>query len=80
MMPVNEDELTVMCKILNYNNYKTKIAVKFFAEKWGIKEVWLWLCDTEKYPPEYDSVKRMKYRIQNDLIELMQFQEKFKKG
>lgn len=56
------------CKNYRYNDLKTEIALRLFYHKQGIKEVWNWLCDTQENPPEYDSVKRMKYRIQKDLF------------
>ena len=71
-----EEEFVKMCKEMNYNHRKTQIAVKLFVDKWGIKEVWKWLLQIEKFPPEYDSVKRMKYRMQNDIIEYLKNQQK----
>lgn len=63
-----KDKFIKQCKDLRYNDLKTQIAVKLFVDKQGIKEVWNWLCETQDNPPEYDSVKRMKYRIQKDLF------------
>jgi hypothetical protein len=63
----NEDEFIQICRSLNYNKKKTIIATKFFVEKWGVIEVWLWLCETKQNPPEYDSLKKMKNRIKKDL-------------
>lgn len=66
---LNEKEIFIKkCKDLRYNDLKTQIAVRLFVDKQGIKEVWNWLCETQDNPPEYDSVKRMKYRIQKDLF------------
>lgn len=65
-----EQEFLQICRQLNYNRRKTQIATKFFVEKWGIVEVWLWMCETKQNPPEYDSLKKMKNRIKKDLIEL----------
>ena len=65
-----EDEFILVCRTLNYNNKKTQIAIKFFVYKWGIEEVWEWLCETKQNPPEYDSLKKMKNRIKKDLIAL----------
>jgi hypothetical protein len=63
-----KEKFIARCKELNYNNFKTDIAVKFFIDKIGIKELWLQLCDTQENPMEYDSLRRMKYRIQKDLF------------
>ena len=76
MKPYEEKEFVQICKELNYNCHKRQIAIKFFVEKWGIMEVWEWLLQNEKNAPDYDSVKRMKYRIQNDLIEYQKNQTK----
>lgn len=56
------------CKELKYNDFKTFVAVKFFVDKIGIKELWNYLCETQENPMEYDSLRRMKYRIQKDLF------------
>ena len=63
-----KDDLIDKCKSLGYNEMKTKIAVKFFIDKETPKDVWLWLCETEKYPMEWDSVKTLKYRMKKDLF------------
>ena len=63
-----KDDLIDKCKSLGYNEMKTKMAVKFFVYKEKPKDVWLWLCETEKYPMEWDSVKTLKYRMKKDLF------------
>ena len=65
-----EDEFIEICRRLNYNNKKTQIAIKLFVCKWGIEETWEWMCETKQFPPEYDSLKKMKNRIKKDLIAL----------
>ena len=76
MKPFEESEFVLICKNLNYNNRKRQIGIKLFVDKWGIKETWKWLCQTEKFPPEYDTVKRMKYRMQKDIQNYLKEQEK----
>ena len=63
-----KDNLIARCKEHNYDELKTQIAVKFFIDKEKPKQVWLWLCETEKYPMEWDSVKTLKYRMKKDLF------------
>lgn len=57
-----------LCKKHNYNNLKTEMAIKFFVDKEKPKDVWLWLCDTQDDPIEWDSVKTMKYRMKKQLF------------
>jgi hypothetical protein len=76
LAPFEEQEFIYICKCLNYNNRKRQIAVKFFVEKWGIMEVWEWMLQNEKNAPDYDSIKRMKYRIQKDIIEYQKIHTK----
>ena len=63
-----KDNLIARCKEHNYDEMKTQIAVKFFIDKEKPKQVWLWLCETQKYPMEWDSVKTLKYRMKKDLF------------
>lgn len=63
-----KDNLIARCKEHNYDDLKTQIAVKFFIDKEKPKQVWLWLCETQKYPMEWDSVKTLKYRMKKDLF------------
>ncbi len=63
-----KDNLVARCKALGYNELKTKIAVKFFIDKQKPKDVWLWLCETQEHPMEWDSVKNLKYKMKKDLF------------
>lgn len=63
-----KDNLIAKCKALNYDKLKTQIAVKFFVDKEKPKQVWMWLCETQNYPMEWDSVKTLKYRMKKDLF------------
>lgn len=66
---ISEEEKVInLCRLHNYGELKTKMAVKFFVYKEKPKDVWLWLCETEKYPMEWDSVKNLKYRMKKDLF------------
>ncbi len=63
-----KDKLIELCKKHNYNELKTQMAIKFFVDKEKPKDVWLWLCDTQDNPMEWDSVKRLKYRMKKQLF------------
>lgn len=63
-----KENLIARCKEHNYDDLKTQIAVKFFIDKEKPKQVWLWLCETQKYPMEWDSVKNLKYKMKKDLF------------
>jgi len=47
----------------NYNELKTEMAIKFFYDKEKPKDVWLWLCETQDNPVDWESVKKIKYRM-----------------
>ena len=64
----DKDKMIAMCKAHNYNELKTEMAIKFFVEKQKPKDVWLWLCETQENPIEWDSVKKIKYRMKKDLF------------
>ena len=62
------DNLIARCKALNYNDLKTQIAVKFFIDKEKPREVWLWLCETQDNPMEWDSLYNLKSKMKKDLF------------
>lgn len=62
-----ESELLERCKSLNYNMLKTQMAVKFFIDKEKPRDVWLWLCETQDNPIDWDSVKQTKWRMKKEL-------------
>ena len=64
----DEQKLIALCKIHNYSELKTEIAIKFFIKKETPKTVWVWLCEEKNYAIEWDSVKTMKYRMKKDLF------------
>ena len=63
-----KEELIDKCRQLKYNSLKTEIAVKFFIDNEKPKDVWLWLCETQEHPIEWDSVKKLKYKMKKDLF------------
>jgi uncharacterized membrane protein YccC len=65
---LNKDQLIKLCKQHNYNDLKTQIAVKFFIDKEKPKDVWLWLCDTQDTPIEWDSVRHLKCKMKKELF------------
>lgn len=56
------------CRAIGYNELKTQMAIKFFVENEKPKDVWLWLCETQDNPVEWDTVKKIKYRMKKDLF------------
>lgn len=64
----DEEVLVNLCKAYKYSELKTEIAVRFFVKNQKPKEVWLWLCKTQKDPIEWDSVKQMKWRMKKELF------------
>lgn len=64
----DKDKLIELCKKYNYNELKTQIAIKFFIDKEKPKDVWLWLCDTQENPMEWDSVKHLKWKMKKQLF------------
>ena len=65
---VDKDGLIAKCKKLNYNELKTQMAVKFFIDKETPRDVWLWLLETKQSDIEWDSVKKIKYRMKKELF------------
>jgi hypothetical protein len=63
-----KDQLIAKCKANGYNELKTEIAVKFFVEKQKPKDVWLWLCETQDNPLEWDSLYNLKSKMRKDLF------------
>ena len=68
MQLTEETRLVAKCKELGYNELKTEMAVRFFIKKEKPKDVWLWLCETQECPMEWDSVKNLKYKMKKDLF------------
>lgn len=64
----DKEKLVALCKEHNYNQIKTEIAIKFFIENEKPKEVWLWLCKTQDDPMEWDSVKKLKWKMKKELF------------
>lgn len=63
-----KEQLVEKCRKLKYNSLKTQMAIKFFIENEKPKDVWLWLCEMQENPMEWDSVKRLKYQMKKDLF------------
>ena len=63
-----KEQLVEKCRKLKYNSLKTQMAIKFFIENEKPKDVWLWLCETQENPMEWDSVKNLKYKMKKDLF------------
>jgi len=63
-----KDKLISLCKLHNYNELKTEMAIKFFYDKEKPKDVWLWLCETQDNPVDWESVKKIKYRMKKELF------------
>lgn len=61
-------QLIERCKAHNYNELKTEMAVRFFILMEKPKDVWLWLCETQENPMEWDSVKHAKYIMKKELF------------
>ena len=64
----DKDKLIALCKAHGYNELKTQMAVKFFIDNEKPRDVWLWLCETQDNPVEWDTVKKIKYRMKKDLF------------
>lgn len=64
----DKEKLINLCKLHNYNELKTEMAIKFFIEKETPKDVWLWLCETKQNPVEWDTMRKIKYRMKKDLF------------
>jgi accessory gene regulator protein AgrB len=65
----DKDALIEKCKALGYNELKTQMAIKFFIDNDKPREVWLWLMDTKQSNIEWDSVKKIKYRMRKELFD-----------
>lgn len=65
----DKDAFIEKCKKLGYNELKTQMAIKFFVDKEKPREVWLWLMETKQSDIEWDSVKKIKYRMKKELFE-----------
>jgi hypothetical protein len=64
----DKDAFIEKCKKLGYNELKTQMAIKFFVDKEKPREVWLWLMETKQSDIEWDSVKKIKYRMKKELF------------
>lgn len=64
----DKDAFIAKCKSLGYNDLKTEIAIKFFVDKSKPKEVWRWLCEEKQENIEWDSVNKIKYRMNKELF------------
>ena len=62
------DKMIALCRAHGYNDLKTQMAVKFFVNNEKPRDVWLWLCETQDNPVEWDTVKKIKYRMKKDLF------------
>lgn len=65
----DKDKLIALCRKHNYNFLKTQMAIKFFHDKEKPREVWLWLCETQPHPMEWESVRKAKYRMRKELFQ-----------
>lgn len=64
----DKNSIREKCRLLGYNKLKTEIAIKFFIENEKPKDVWLWLLSTKQSNIEWDSVKKIKYRMKKEIF------------
>ena len=65
---IEREKLIKLCKERNYNDLKTQTAIKFFVDKEKTKDVWIWLCDTQKCHVEWDTVYHAKWKMKKELF------------
>lgn len=65
-----EDETSIRkkCRALGYTPLKTQLAIKFFIYNEKPRDVWLWMLDKNYSNIEWDSVKKIKYRMKKELF------------
>ena len=65
---LEKDEFVRKCEKAGLDELKTEIAIKFFIENRKPQEVWLWLLSNDKKDCEWDTIKKMKYRLKTKLF------------
>ncbi len=65
---LQRDEFIRKCEKVGLDELKTEIAIKFFIENKKPQEVWLWLLSNNKKDCEWDTIKKIKYRLKSKLF------------
>ena len=65
---IKKKEFIQKCKNVGFDDLKTECACMFFLENKKPQDVWLWLLSNGKKDCEWDTVKKLKYRIKTALF------------
>ena len=65
---LEKDEFIHKCEKVGFDSLKVEIACMFFLENKKPQEVWLWLLENNKKNCEWDTIKRLKYRMKLKLF------------
>lgn len=65
---IERDEFIKKCQKAGLDEIKTEIACKFFLENKKPQEVWLWVLDKRIKDCEWDTIKKLKYRLKVKLF------------
>lgn len=65
---IEREEFIKKCQKSGLDDLKTEIACMFFLENKKPQEVWLWLLDVKKKDAEWDTIKKLKYRLKVKLF------------
>lgn len=69
LLSKNDDPLTVLlelCKKHELSERDTKIAIKYYIDRFKPKQIWMWCLDNNENI-EYDSVRQLLWRINKKL-------------
>lgn len=63
-----KNEFLCKCQKAGLDDLKTEIACLFFLENKKPQDVWLWLLSNKKKDCEWDTIKKMKFRLKTKLF------------
>lgn len=67
----DEDEFFKKCKELNFDEFKTDLAYKFFILNEKTSKVYKWMIDNKKGKLEYDTIKYMRWKMKKDFLRFL---------
>lgn len=65
---LKKDEFIKKCQKAGLDELNTEIAIMFFLDNKKPQEVWLWVLSNHKKDVEWDTIKKLKYRLKVKLF------------
>ena len=67
----DEEEFFAKCKELQFDEFKTELAYRFYILNEKTHQVWEWMLKNKKGKLEYDTIKYMRWKMKKDFLKFL---------